>query len=41
MDKINTNADTLFILIAANVNNEKLTDTEFRQFIRNSLPLTR
>ncbi len=41
VDKVNTNGSTLFNLIAANVDNDKLTDTEFRQFIRNSLPLTR
>ncbi len=31
---------SLIDTIAANVNNNELSDAEFRQFIRNSLPLT-
>lgn len=32
-------AEHFVTLIAANVNSESLTDEDFRQFIRNSLPV--
>jgi hypothetical protein len=34
---MSTNSHNLLITIAANVNNKKLTDYEFRQFVKNSL----
>jgi hypothetical protein len=45
MDVTSTKRDdkmsvSLIDTISANVDNEKLSDAEFRQFIRNSLPLT-
>ena len=32
-------ASNLILTIAANVDNEKLSDKDFRQFVQNSLPI--
>ena len=32
-------ADNFVGTVAANVNNDKLTDAQFREFIRNTLPI--
>ena len=38
---MNIPAEHFMTTVAANVDNEKLTDAEFRQFIRNSLPVVK